>query len=83
MAKVKILLDPVGNIMNIWWGKPSDAYKSVEVDDPNRNDVIVMDKNGKPISIEIVGVFPKELNISDAIKSIGINNPKEPYLLSS
>ena len=79
---VKILLDPVGNTMNIWWGKQADAARSVEVDDPQRNDVIVLDKTGKPISIEIIGVFPKELNLSNFVRSLG-GNPSEPFLLHS
>lgn len=79
---VKILLDPVGNTMNIWWGNQADAVRSVEVDDPNRNDVIVMDKTGKPISIEIIGVFPSELNLSNFVRSLG-GKPTEPFLLHS
>lgn len=79
---VKILLDPVGNTMNIWWGNPSDAARSIEVDDPHRNDVIVLDNKGKPISIEIIGVFPEELNISSFVRHLG-GNLKEPFLLHS
>lgn len=81
MAKVNIFLDPVGNVMNIWWGDPKDAYESVEVDDPKRNDVIVLDKNGKPISIEIVGVFPKDLNVSELISKLGLPKKDTPFLL--
>lgn len=79
---VKILLDPVGNTMNIWWGNQADAARAVEVDDPSRNDVIVMDKTGKPISIEIIGVFPNELNLSNFVRSLG-GKPTEPFLLHS
>ena len=79
---VKILLDPVGNTMNIWWGNQGDAVRSVEVDDPHRNDVLVMDKTGRPISIEIIGVFPKELNLSSFVRSLGAK-PTEPFLLHS
>ena len=43
MAKVNLYFDPIGNVMNIWWGRPEDAYDSVKVDDPHRNDVIVRD----------------------------------------
>lgn len=79
---VKILLDPVGNTMNIWWGNPQDASQSVEVDDPKRNDVMVLDKIGKPISLEIIGVFPSELNISRFVKQFG-GDLKQPFLLHS
>ena len=83
MAKVKILLDPIGNVMNIWWGNPKDAYKSEEVDDPTRNDVVVKDKRGNPISLEIIGIFPKELNVSEISKRLGNGKKKIPFLLHS
>ncbi len=79
---VKILLDPVGNTMNIWWGDPRDAAESVEVDDSHRNDVMVLDKTGKPISLELIGIFPNELNISHFVKQFG-GDPKQPFLLHS
>jgi hypothetical protein len=83
MAKAKIYLDPIGNTLNIWWGNPKDAHTSEEVDDPNRNDVIVKDKQGKPISLEIIGLFPKELNISDLAKRLIGKKVDQPYLLSA
>lgn len=79
---LKILLDPVGNTMNIWWGNPKDAARSVEVHDPNRNDVLILDKQGTPVSIELVGIFPKELNVSELTKRFG-NKKAEPFLLHS
>lgn len=83
MAKVKIFLDPIGNTMNIWWGNPNDAHISEEVDDPHRNDVIVKDKQGMPISLEIIGIFPKELNISRLVKQITSKTIRTPFFLSS
>lgn len=83
MAKVNIYLDPIGNTMNIWWGDPKNAYISEEVDDPTSNDVIVKDKQGKPISLELIGVFPKELNISELVKKITGRDIKIPFLLHS
>ena len=83
MAKVKILLDPIGNVMNIWWGDPKQAYKSEEVDDPTRNDVVVKDKRGNPISLEIIGIFPKELNVAEMAKRLGNGKKKVPFLLHS
>ena len=83
MAKVKILMDPVGNTMNIWWGSPQDAVTSEEVNDPERNDVIVKDKSGQPISLEIIGIFPEELNISELVKKITGTDIKGPFLLQS
>ena len=82
MAKVKIYFDPFGNVMNIWWGNKKDAYMSEEVESAKRNDVIIKDKRGVPISIEIIGILPNELNISEKIKTL-INNNKSPYILSS
>ena len=82
MAKVKIYFDPIGNTMNIWWGNPKDAFSSEEVDSKYRNDVIIKDKKGRPISLEIIGVLPKELNISERVKTL-IKNRKTPFILSS
>lgn len=81
-TKVKIYFDPIGNTMNIWWGNPKDAYSSDEVDSLTRNDVIVKDKKGNPISIEIIGVLPKELNVSDKIVKL-VEDKKSPFILSS
>lgn len=81
MAKVKVYIDPIGNTMNIWWGNPKDAFTSEEVDDPTRNDVIIKDKQGKPISLEVIGLFPKELNISELKKQF--DKYQEPFLLHS
>lgn len=83
MAKVKILLDPIGNTMNIWWGEKKDAYESEEVDDNKRNDVIIKDQKGRPISLEIIGVFPNELNISELVKKLTGKAIKQPFLLHS
>lgn len=83
MAEVKVILDPIGNVMNIWWGKPEDASYSEEVDDPTRNDIIVKDKQGSPISLEVIGLFPKELNISELVKKLTGRDIKTPFLLHS
>ena len=70
MAKpVKMLLDPVGNTMNIWWDDPTTAATSEESDSPYRNDVIVKNAKGVPIGLEIIGVFPEELNIAHLLKT--------------
>ena len=82
MAQVKIYFDPIGNTLNIWWGNPKDAYKAEEVESKDRNDVIIYDKKGRPISIEIIGVLPKELNISDKFKKY-FEDTKTPLILSS
>ncbi len=80
--RVKIYLDPVANTFNIWWDDPKKAYSSEEVDSPNRNDVIIKDKQGKPISLEVIGIFPSELNVAEKLKRT-IGTPKEPLLLQS
>lgn len=81
--EVKIYLDPIANTFNIWWDNPKKAYYSEEVDDPNRNDVIVKDKQGHPISLEIIGIFPKELNVAAQLTGFNGRDKKEPFLLTS
>ena len=86
MAKIKraikVYLDPIANTFNIWWDDPKKAYSSEEVDSPNRNDVIVKDRNGRPISLEVIGIFPSELNIAERLKTT-IGRPKDPVLLQT
>lgn len=87
MAKVKqtlkIYLDPIANTFNIWWDDPKKAYSSEEVDSPYSNDVLVKDRFGRPISLEIIGIFPKELNIIQYLKSHTGLKRKEPFLLGT
>lgn len=84
MAKnMKILLDPIGNTMNIWWDDPSYAFQSEESDMPSRNDVIVKNKQGVPIGLEIIGVFPQELNIARLLKGKIAITSRQPFLLGS
>lgn len=79
---VKIYLDPIANTLNIWWDDPKKAYSSEEVESPYSNDVIIKDRQGKPISLETIGIFPKELNIIEYFKNI-IPKKKEPFLLEA
>lgn len=79
---VKIYLDPVANTLNIWWDDPKKAYSSEEVESPHRNDVIVKDRQGRPISLETIGVFPNELNIVEIFQNL-IPEKKEPFLLEA
>lgn len=80
--EIKIYLDPVANTFNIWWDDPQKAYSSEEVDSPNRNDVIIKDKQGRPISLEVIGIFPSELNVAEKLKKT-IGTSKEPVLLQT
>ena len=80
--EVKIYLDPVANTFNIWWDDPQKAYSSEEVDSPYRNDVIVKDKQGRPISLEVIGIFPSELQLTELLKKT-IGQKKEPRLLQA
>lgn len=80
--QVKIYIDPVANTLNLWWDDPKKAYSSKEVDSPYRNDVIVKDKRGKPISLEVIGIFPNELNIVKKLKTT-IGQSKEPLLMQA
>lgn len=77
---VRIYIDPIANTFNIWWDDPKKAYSSEEVDSPSRNDVIIKDKEGRPISLEVIGIFPKELSITSRIIEA---NKNEPFLLKS
>ena len=83
MARVNVFLDPIGNTMNIWWGNPKDAFLSEETASPYDNDVIVKDKRGVPIGLEIIGVFPTELNIVKRLKDTYKLTVKEPFLLEA
>lgn len=80
---VKLYLDPVANTFNIWWDNPKKAYSSEEVDSPYSNDVIIKNKQGRPISLEIIGIFPKELNIAQYLKTNARIKKQEPYLLET
>lgn len=80
--EIKVYIDPIANTFNIWWDDPKKAHSSEEVDSPYRNDVIVKDKNGRPISLEVIGIFPSELNIAERLKYF-IGNSKDPFLLKS
>lgn len=80
--ELKIYFDPIGNTMNIWWGNPNDAYETEEVDSKTRNDVITKDKYGNPIGIEIIGILPEELNISEKIQN-ALGKKQSPFLLSN
>ncbi len=81
MAKVKIFLDPIANSMNMWWGKPKDAYTSEEVESSYSNDIVIKDKKGVPIGVEKIGFFPQELNLVSIIKRYLSIKKDEPILL--
>lgn len=84
MAKVKIYLDAVGNTMNIWWGNPKAAAVSEETESPANNDVIVKDKRGVPIGLEMIGVFPEEINLVKLLKDRYPQiNMSEPFLIEA
>lgn len=78
--RVKFYIDPVANTFQIFWDDPKKAYSAEEVSSPYRNDVIVKDKEGRPISLEVIGIFPNELNIASKLKST-IGRSREPFLL--
>lgn len=80
--RVKIYIDPIANTFNIWWDDPKKAFSSEEVDSPYRNDVIVKDKKGRPISLEVIGIFPSELNVAEKLKKT-LGKRKEPLLLQT
>jgi len=46
-------------------------------------DVIVKDKTGKPIGVEVIGLFPSELNLARWWPKVFGTKKSEPLLLSS
>lgn len=82
MAQIKVFIDPVANTMNLWWDNPQRAFSSEETDDPDRNDVVVKNKQGKPIGVEIIGLFPSELNMARWWPKVFGQTKREPFLLS-
>lgn len=83
MAKIKIYIDPIGNTMNLWWDEPGKAYLSEETDSKYSNDVIIKNKKGQPIGVEIIGLFPPELNITQLAKKFFALKKDEPFLLEA
>lgn len=65
MAKIKFILDPIGNTLNLWWKRP--AKDDFVEESQTTNDVITYDKDGTPKGIEIIGLFPQALNITKAL----------------
>ncbi len=80
--EVKIYIDPIANTFNMWWDDPKKAYFSEEVDSPYRNDVIIKDRQGSPISLEVIGIFPSELNVAEKLKKT-LGQSKEPLILQT
>lgn len=83
MAKIKVLLDPIANTMNLWWGDYKQAFSSEETDDKLSNDVIIKNKKGRPIGLEVIGLFPSELNLAHWWPKVFGAKKSEPLLLSS
>ena len=49
--------------MNMWWGKPKDAYTSEEVESSYSNDIVIKDKKGVIYYVEVWGLHGiKEYN---------------------
>lgn len=69
MAKMIVDIDPVANVFQIWWGDKKKAHESIESSDPNMDAVIIVDKEGHPLSVEIINFFPNELDISKKLSS--------------
>jgi hypothetical protein len=83
MAKIKVFIDPIANTMNLWWDDNKQAFSSEETDDPSSNDVIVKNKTGQPIGLEVIGLFPSELNLAHWWPKVFGAKPNEPLLLST
>lgn len=84
MAKnIKVYLDPIGNTMNIWWADPRVSSYVEETDSPFNNNVISYDKDRKPVGLEIIGLFPEELNIAKILQTKSLIGKTDPFLLQS
>ena len=49
MAKVRVLHDPVGNTLVVWFGEPEDEY---EVEETGDEVVLMKNKSGQVIGFE-------------------------------
>lgn len=84
MAKnIKVYLDPIGNTMNIWWANPKSSAYSEETDSPHNNNVISFNHSGVPVGLEIIGLFPDELNIAKILQTKSLIGKTDPFLLES
>jgi hypothetical protein len=83
MAKIKVFIDPVANTMNLWWKDRKTAFSSEETDDQNSNDVVIKDRAGKPIGVEIIGLFPSELNLARWWPKVFGAKHDRPFLLQA
>lgn len=68
--EIKIYIDPYGNTLNMWWDDPAKAVISEEA--RTGLDVIVKDKNGRPIGFEKIGFFPHEVDPLQYLKGKGM-----------
>ncbi|OGK16375.1 hypothetical protein A2774_02885 [Candidatus Roizmanbacteria bacterium RIFCSPHIGHO2_01_FULL_39_12c] len=69
MAKITIDIDPVLNVFQIWWDDRKKAVEAIPSDDKRMEADIIVDKKGVPLSVEIVGFLPEELNASKFLNS--------------
>ena len=84
MAKnIKVYLDPIGNTMNIWWADPKTSSFVEETDSPYNNNVISYSRDGVPVGLEIIGLFPDELNIAKILQTKSLVGKSNPFLLQS
>lgn len=84
MAKnIKVYLDPIGNTMNIWWADPKSSSYAEETDSPYNNNVISFNKAKIPVGMEIIGLFPDELNIAKILQAKSLMGKTGPFLLES
>ncbi len=84
MAKnIKVYLDPIGNTMNIWWANPKTSRYVEETDSPYNNNVISYSRDGVPVGLEIIGLFPDELNVAKILQTKSLTGKTDPFLLQS
>ena len=59
MAKVKVIHDPIGRTLTVWFGDPSKESLSVPAGDDTKDDCVLMvDANGNVLGFEIINYRP-------------------------
>ncbi len=66
--KLRFFMDPIGNTLNVWWENPNcEAYSDFS---DYSDDVIIYNKNNKPIGLEKINFFPEEIKNQLVLKAV-------------
>jgi uncharacterized protein YuzE len=59
MAKIKVIHDPIGHTLTVWFGDPATERMSVPAGDDTKDDCVLMvDADGKVLGFEIINYRP-------------------------